>query len=50
MYIEENGWMLELIFDLSSQALIQMINQLFHTAYSDKKRSGKNGRGRIVSV
>ena len=25
MYIEENGWMLELIFDLSSQALIQMI-------------------------
>ena len=38
MYIEENGWMLELIFDLSSQALIRMVNQLFHTAYSDKEK------------
>lgn len=41
MYIEENGWMLELIFDLSSQALIQMINQLFHTAYSDEEKIWK---------
>ena len=37
MYIEENGWMLELIFDLSLKALIQMINQFFHTAYSDEE-------------
>ena len=41
MYIEENGWMLELIFDLSSQALIRMVNQLFHTAYSDKEKIWK---------
>ena len=50
MYIEENGWMLELIFDLSSQALIQMIISCFIQLIQMKKRSGKNGRGRIVSV
>lgn len=41
MYIEENGWILELVFDLSSQALIRMVNQLFHTAYSDKEKIWK---------
>lgn len=41
MNIEENGWILALIFDLSGQSRIRMINQLFHTAYSDDEKVWK---------